>query len=103
MRAPAKQIHFIYLCGAFLITVLATLHSQLAERRSELREEPSAAAEDFDRPLDVLKYVLAVLPILLSVVLNLRKDLDLEQKAGPCHFHRHYPCHCPWPCPLPQP
>ena len=73
LRQPGDRLHVIYLVGGVLITSLAAARSQLEQ-----------SGHDDDRAetvLAVLRYSLAALPILLSVLMSLRKDLNLSVRA----------------------
>ena len=81
---PALVLNAVYLFGGIAITLLTVVKQQI-----EPPAAVGAAAADDDDDVDddaslsstALKYTLAILPVLLSVAVSLRKDLNQSAKA----------------------
>ena len=72
-EAPADRMQFVYLGGGIVITLLAAIDVQAAGGASDEYATSTVAL--------AFKYTLAVLPVLISALLSLRKDLKHAPKA----------------------
>mmetsp|Transcript_42155 Transcript_42155/g.140096 ORF Transcript_42155/g.140096 Transcript_42155/m.140096 type:complete len:604 (-) Transcript_42155:244-2055(-) len=100
-EAPAHRMQFVYLLGGIVITLLTTIDAQLMEQvmnasSSSRASSSSTSGSTCNATAAVggasgtyasstvalaFKYTLAVLPVLLSALLSLRKDLNHAPKA----------------------
>ena len=97
---PARVLNAMYLFGGILITLLTVVKQQIEPQAAE-PTSPCAAAASLNLTVSgasidetstedasasqsgtALKYTLAILPVLLSVAVSLRKDLSQSAKAS---------------------
>ena len=73
LRSLDAMMHLAYLIGSIIVTFLATLVSSVLSSESAAPNDDSGSNDTSNRPLF---WVLAILPVILSLVMTVRNDLN---------------------------